>query len=720
MNTPRPKFFCPRCKTAYDADMNYCGRCGADMHRASSLVYRRDESDPSWSHADGRTARARSARDDDVWIGRVVDSRYRVIERIGHGGMGVVYKIEHQRMGKIAAMKVLHRDLTSDAEVARRFRQEAQAVSRLTHPNTVQVFDFGLADGALYLVMEYVRGQDLGTLVKSEGPLPFKRAARLFHQICSALSEAHALGVIHRDLKPENILVTGTRDGHDFAKVLDFGLAKLAEREDLAEITDSGSIVGTPYYMSPEQIRGENIDARSDIYSLGALMYRVLTGEPPFRAQSPVGVLTKHLTAELVPPSTRRPELGIDPKLDALIDRAMRKRREERYAAVDELRADIERRYADTTGETGLDGMPPAGAQLRRGAGGAAARGRPSAGYTPGRMLADVDFGIAPDQRLNRADLAAFERSLRRERVLRMVGLPLGVLAVVAAGGYYLARRGDAPKTLESEPNNTLAQATLVAADRPVRGRIAHRLSPTESDKDVYRLVGRPRADGSQMVSVHVSALPNIDLLLHLYDASGKFLTKADARGVGVAESIRRYRVTGPVVVAISESPTRAAGALPTENVSDWYALTVMLQDVGPGAEVEPNDMDSDATPIQLRTPITGHLDERGDVDSFRFEGHAGTYDVSVAGGGAGGAALRRVGLRGIAGGRRATLELGPGDVISVARPDAATQPGAAAGTAPGPAMPTTVGASVPAAAALPGAEEDAYVIEIAPASARQ
>ena len=150
--------------------------------------------------------------------------------------MGVVYKIKHQRMGKIAAMKVLHSEMAENPEVVARFQREAEAVSRLAHPNTVQVFDFGTTNGALYLVMEYVRGQDLGALIDRDGPMSFKDAAPLLGQICGSLEEAHDLGVVHRDLKPENLLVSRTHSGQDFVKVLDFGLAKLSEGEDNSSV----------------------------------------------------------------------------------------------------------------------------------------------------------------------------------------------------------------------------------------------------------------------------------------------------------------------------------------------------------------------------------------------------------------------------------------------------------------------------------------------------
>jgi serine/threonine protein kinase len=214
-----------------------------------------------------------------TWLGKVVDGRYRVLEVIGRGGMGVVYRVEHLRMGKIAAMKVLHRDLAHDPEIVHRFEREAAAISKLHHPHTVQVFDFGTAQGALYLIMEYVRGLDLARIISRDGPMPWPRCAPLLAQICGALQEAHELGIVHRDLKPENVLITRSTGGRDYAKVLDFGLAKLDQRGVPSHETERSAIVGTPYFMAPEQIRGDEVDARTDIYSFGALMFELLTGE---------------------------------------------------------------------------------------------------------------------------------------------------------------------------------------------------------------------------------------------------------------------------------------------------------------------------------------------------------------------------------------------------------------------------------------------------------
>ncbi|MBL4635600.1 MAG: serine/threonine protein kinase [Kofleriaceae bacterium] len=179
------------------------------MRRASRLKKAEQDSEDSALNVTAiGSQHHEKRRAKDPWIGKLVDGRYQVEEVLGRGGMGVVYKIKHKRMGKIAAMKVLHSELASDPEVVIRFQTEAEAVSRLGHPNTVQVFDFGAENDALYLVMEFVRGQDLGAIIDRDGPMDFKTLAPLLGQICGSLEEAHALGVIHRDLKPENILVS--------------------------------------------------------------------------------------------------------------------------------------------------------------------------------------------------------------------------------------------------------------------------------------------------------------------------------------------------------------------------------------------------------------------------------------------------------------------------------------------------------------------------------
>jgi serine/threonine-protein kinase len=251
--------------------------------------------------------------------------------------MGTVYRAEHVQISKVMAIKLLHQEVEQNPQNVARFHREAEAASRLNHPNTVHVFDFGRTQsGSLYLVMEYVDGDDLGKVIGNEGAMPFGRVAYLCAQVAGSVADAHAAGVIHRDLKPENIVIAEGRDG-ERPKVLDFGLAKLFEGNIEAQVTSSGTIVGTPYYMSPEQIQGHELDGRSDVYAMGAIMYECVVGKPPFEAPNPVGVLSRHLSEEPVRPSQRSP-LSVPAEADEIIMRCLEKDPNDRYQTAEELR----------------------------------------------------------------------------------------------------------------------------------------------------------------------------------------------------------------------------------------------------------------------------------------------------------------------------------------------------------------------------------------------
>jgi serine/threonine-protein kinase len=633
------KIICPGCRTAFDADTNYCSRCGASL-RATPTAARVRKTDPMLANqapADDEDSGPR-----DPLLGRLIDGRYRVLERVGQGGMGVVYKVEHERMGKIAAMKVLHRDLAKNPEVLLRFRREAEAVSKLTSPHTVQTFDFGTADGALYLVMEYVRGDDLGVILRRDGPLPFAGVGPVFVQVCAALAEAHDLGIVHRDLKPENILVVHAKDGHDHAKVLDFGLAKLSARDD-ADVTGRGQIVGTPFYMAPEQIRGEDLDARTDIYALGAVLYRALTGVPPFDAKSPVGVLTRALTDELVAPSRRSPGAHIAAAVDTIVARAMARRRTERYPSADALRADLERALAGAAAPGGL--------------------------ARPGQST-------SAHARLARADLDAYERSLRRWTWVRTLIIPVVVVgaAGVAVLGWRAAR--DRPQTEEREPNNDLASATLIAAGTTVHGTLGQRLTPDQGDHDYFRLATGAAPGRPLRLSAELEAIPNMDIALAVYDHLGKLLAVEDAGGIGDPEVLPNLGITdGTIYFGVLESRVGPPHA-PTENLSDPYALTVRLEPPRPGEELEPNDTEATANPIGAGAPMVGTLARAADVDTFRFTGAAGSYEVAVSG-------AEEVTLVLHVGdvaekGRRARVDLRPGTLIAIERAEELVPAGAA------------------------------------------
>jgi serine/threonine protein kinase len=296
------------------------GRRATDRHddvtdRRQSADRRSLATKPASADHSGATALAKQVEADEAepdLIDSEVDGRYRVIELIGEGGMGKVYLAEHVEIGKRVALKVLHPSYSRMPDLVERFRREARAASRIGHPNIVDVTDSGTtADGSVYFVMEYLEGVELGSVIEREGALDVARALKITGQICRALAAAHREGIIHRDLKPENIYLI-TRDGTaDVVKVLDFGIAKTTEAEAARErrLTSPGMAMGTPEYMSPEQAAGRAADARCDVYALGAIMYEMVTGIPPYSGDNFMEILTKKATQDPLPPSMQRAEL---------------------------------------------------------------------------------------------------------------------------------------------------------------------------------------------------------------------------------------------------------------------------------------------------------------------------------------------------------------------------------------------------------------------------
>ena len=307
---------CPRCEYQNVADAKFCHQCGAMLEQEA-------------------------ATDGDPLIGRILLGRYRVAELLGEGGMGKVYLAE-QKMGtatRKVAIKTLHAELNNDPQLVARFHRECETVIDLHHPNTVQFYDFGeLEDKTLFIVMEFIQGEDLAQTL-ARGPIGVERADRLLIQICGSLYEAHNMGLVHRDLKPENVLLTERGGQTDFVKVLDFGIAKRndAEDESQAKLTKQGMVLGTPPYMSPEQFSGQQLDARSDIYSLGIMMYEFLTGHLPFEARTPWEWATMHLTTPPAPLETYPEGAALAPQKKAAIMRSLAKNRDERQATVMEF-----------------------------------------------------------------------------------------------------------------------------------------------------------------------------------------------------------------------------------------------------------------------------------------------------------------------------------------------------------------------------------------------
>jgi serine/threonine protein kinase len=300
---------CPKCGAANRDDARFCGACGA-----ASLT-----TEPASSPSLG---------DAPVMVGREIAGRYRMLAKLGEGGMGAVFRAEQISLKRTVAVKLLRPEVLGNQLLLRRFNAEAEAVAKLNHPNTVNIYDFGQdTDGTLFIAMEFIEGRSLRTVIQSEAPLPPRRALAIALQVAASLSDAHAHSIVHRDLKPDNVMLQDRGRERDVARVLDFGIAKLRDdnRATQMQMTQQGDMLGTPQYMAPEQIRAELIDGRTDVYSLGCLLYEMVTARLPHEAATVLALLSKHLLEQPVPPSQRRPDLGLPPALDALILAAMAK-----------------------------------------------------------------------------------------------------------------------------------------------------------------------------------------------------------------------------------------------------------------------------------------------------------------------------------------------------------------------------------------------------------
>jgi hypothetical protein len=567
-------------------DLRGCTECG-HMNPSAARFCSRCGSPTQEGELDGEARRA------DPLIGALVGERYRIVSLLGRGGMGVVYQAEHVRIGKLVALKLLHGELSQNKDIAKRFRREAEIVSMLSHPNTVQIFDFGKSESLMYLVMEYVAGRDLGWIVQNSGPIPFLRAAKIVEQVCASLSEAHSIGLIHRDIKPENVMVIdGT--GREFVKVLDFGLAKLRDQEHV-NITRAGVLVGTPYYMSPEQIKGESGDVRSDVYSVGALLYKIVSGVPAFSADSPVGVLTKHVSEPLVPPSRRALGGPIPFECDAIVERAMEKDPARRYQNIDELREDLAAYVAGHSEEHG------------------AVRGRVPVASTHRRLLALS----APDaiQIATKEEVDRYEAGLRRRSVLGyFVALVVAaVLALLGVSAWKLRRM--AAERDEREPNNEPAQSNRLTRGVPLRAFLGRRIDATLSDADVFRL--STGAAGGKVARIDVSGIPNMDIVVDVVRAGiERPVLRADSAGVGEGELVPNFVFDGgDYFLRIREVWQR--GDLPTENVSDPYFVSWDFVEVGPEDEREINDSLETADEVRTGTRVRGYIGWADDEDTY-------------------------------------------------------------------------------------------------------
>ncbi len=443
---------CPVCSTEYPDDVKFCPN-------------------------DGQTLRSAAPASD--LVGQVVADRYHVIKKLGEGGMGQVYLAEHVKMGRRSAIKVMNPSMVHDPDAVARFNREASNASRITHPNVCAIYDFGeTPEGLIYLAMEFIEGEPLTDLLEREGALPVARAVGIFTQVAEALQAAHDLGIVHRDLKPDNIMLAQKKGG-DQVKVVDFGIAKAVGGDESGQkVTKTGLVVGTPEFMSPEQLSGDKLDGRSDLYSLALVFYRMLAGKLPFEATTVQETMIKRLTDEPTKLAASRPDLTFPAGLQPVLDTALARNPVDRYQAVVKFAADV----ASVTGGRGASAAVP---QTRAPA------------DTEGKtQLLDTSAGVT--QRLSakrapggRAAAAPLPPSKKRS----LVPVAVGVVAVLAAGGVWMVMSAG-PKNNGVSPDTAASVTNPQNADsgRPGTGTPAGQRQGTQTlaNRDSTRTPPRP------------------------------------------------------------------------------------------------------------------------------------------------------------------------------------------------------------------------------------
>lgn len=403
---------------------------------------------------DGQTLRSKGPTAD--LVGQVVADRYHILKKLGEGGMGAVYLGEHVKMGRKSAIKVMAAAMSQDPDAIARFNREASNASRISHPNVCQIYDFGeTPDGLIYLAMEFIEGQALTDLIEREGALPPPRAARILKQAADALQAAHDLGIVHRDIKPDNIMVIQGRDGTDIVKVVDFGIARAVGGDESGQkVTKTGLVVGTPEYMSPEQLSGDKLDGRSDIYSLALVLYRMLTGVLPFQADSAQETMIKRLTDDPMPLMETRPDIAFPPALQVVLDRALARMPADRYQSAAQFGNDT------MAAVEGLEVIP--GTRVAESPGGATQL--MSAGEVEAATKAQSVRKPGPKAPAAKAAAAAAQPAPKKSTM--PVAIIIGVAVVAALGGVAMLLKSKPPTvavrdtTAQSQSNTTQTQTS--------------------------------------------------------------------------------------------------------------------------------------------------------------------------------------------------------------------------------------------------------------------
>jgi len=591
------------------------------------------------------------------YVGNIIDGRYRIERLIARGGMGSVFVVEQLYTQQKLAMKLLHEDMVFRKKLVSRFTREARAVSQLTNPHTVRMFDFGRHEALFFLVMEYLDGHDVQQILEAEGPMPWRRVMVVLDQVCQSLEEAHKAGIIHRDLKPENIMVIKTPESQkaddraegfdDHVKVLDFGLAKIRGGTDVFSVQSHRDLFGTPFYMAPEQIRNEEVDHRSDVYALGCLAFRMLTDQHAVDAPNTFDVLRKHLVAPIPSVCERMPSANIPIRVDRLIWRTLAKQPESRFADVTEMRAEIANCLSDPGG-TSLEGevwTPTAGEevmdidpaledrlrafeeahQVNQEALDSHTQAK-SAPKTPADSNSEPhnDRAISAKRRVESSgsdeqifvEQDEYSRSLARSRRIKTI-LGLTLLIIISGLSAYFLTRPQTNILMEQEPNNSPSKAFVIRPEQTITGVIGEPLSRFESDHDYYRIY---TGGANRFLSVNITGVPHLNIMAEVLDSSGHtILATVDRSGPDEPESINRLRIpSSEVLIRVTES--KDGSAIATPGSEDPYKLTVHVKNTVPmPGEIEPNDSIPMASPATPSETYAGILDGYGDQDHYSF-----------------------------------------------------------------------------------------------------
>ncbi len=495
---------CPVCSTEYPDDVKFCPN-------------------------DGQTLRSAAPASD--LVGQVIADRYHVVQKLGEGGMGQVYLAEHVKMGRRSAIKVMNPSMVHDPDAVARFNREASNASRITHPNVCAIYDFGeTPDGLIYLAMEFIEGEPLTALLERDGALPVPRAAGIFLQVADALQAAHDLGIVHRDLKPDNIMLTRRKGGADAVKVVDFGIAKAIGGDQAGagqKVTKTGLVVGTPEFMSPEQLSGDTLDGRSDLYSLALVFYRMLTGKLPFEATSVQETMIKRLTDEPAKLAETRPDRSFPNGLQPVLDTALARTPSERYQSVAKFASDV-----------------------------AAVTGRPTAGATPHTRSGSVDTD-SKTQLLDPGAGATTRISAKSTAPVRsrsMIPVLAGVILVLAVGGAWVVLNGGSKAagtgaTGERSDTSRVSRDTAKTVSNPQNGvRETRHGGRTQRQSAVNVLMARTALDDLFLDKLNESTAAMVrDSALKFYTTPG-MTTKDQAYAafvIGQAYFTLKDRPTG-------------------------------------------------------------------------------------------------------------------------------------------------------------------------------